>query len=102
MKTMTMTEIKRIHREKWKRANWFGPDEMKFFRTELGSGGYVSPTTGLIYFATSEQGSHMPRRGTVRFMNPETGEVATHGTFGGYSSIGAADKAAEKIAAEVR
>jgi hypothetical protein len=97
MKTMTMTEIKRIHREKWKRANWFGPDEMKFFRTELGSGGYVR-ADGMILFATSEQPPNGKRAGTLRIMDPETGEIATLGVICMYSSMGSADKAAAQLA----
>jgi hypothetical protein len=97
MKTIGMTAIKQIHRANWKRADFFGVDEMKFFRSEVGNGGYVS-ATGLIYFATSEQGPHMPRRGTVRVMDPESGGIDTVGRFGEHNDIGAADRAAEQAA----
>ena len=76
---------------------WFSPDTLRFFRSRVGSKVYEGP--GGVYFVTSEQGPHGPRRWSVRRFLPDKGAVDTVGEFQAYQSLAGAYGAARKLSA---
>lgn len=74
-------------------GHWFSKGSMRFFATRLSA--KVYPFPGGAAFVTSEQGPHGPRLYSVRTIDEATGSVETVGTFQGYATARAAQKAAE-------
>lgn len=72
-------------------SHWFEPSTMRFFRTRLGK---VFQGPGGIYFVTSEQPPHGPRRYSVRRFDPAAITIETVGAFCALSYSGAVARAA--------
>lgn len=84
--TMSMHDLEQLHKKKWKRANWFAPQAMKFFKTRLESHAVISD--GKAYFITSELAPYAnARKYTVRYCNLETGKIETIGEFNSLTKL---------------
>lgn len=97
--TIGMNSIR--HRAKEAGSHWFDADSMRFFRSRVGSGGYVHED-GRIFFVSSERfvsstGWSPGRKYSVRVMTPD-GNVDTVGEFQQYASRSGADAAARRAA----
>jgi hypothetical protein len=77
----TMNKIKEHMRAAG--SHWFDPDTMRYFKCRLSGEVYQGP--GGIYFVSSEQGPHGPRKCTVRRFTPETADIDTAGEFNSMS-----------------
>ena len=88
--TIDKNEIERIVSDK--RINFFSPDTKRFFNSRTLDSGVIH--NGILYFITSEKGSHQPKRlFTVRTFNTETGNIETLEKFQAFSSKRWAEKA---------
>jgi hypothetical protein len=87
----TISQIKVANRQAG--YHWFDKNTMTFFGTRVSIRVYEG--RGGIYFVTSEQPPHGPRRWSVRSFDPKTAKVDTIGEFCAMKE-GAAHKAAEK------
>lgn len=85
MKTMTMLEVQRAHRNK-RDINWFDPEATKFFRTKLESEGFIDEARNRVWFVTSERPPGGKRMYSIRYMDLETGMIETAGAFYSISS----------------
>jgi hypothetical protein len=77
-------------------SHWWDRGSMRFFGTRVLGG--VFQGEGGIYFVTSEQPPHGPRKYNVRQYNPETRQVDTVGDFGQYNDARTAKREAERLA----
>lgn len=80
MKTMTMLEVQRAHRDK-RDINWFDPETMRFFNTKLESVGFVDDARNRVWFVTSEKPPSGKRMYSIRYMDLDTGFINTEGEF---------------------
>lgn len=90
-----MRDIERAHR-----GHWFSQDTMRFFRSRVGSYGYLSQSDGAkVFFVSSEQFDYAsPRLYTVRVQDRATGEISSASEFQQYASWSGADRAAQRMA----
>jgi hypothetical protein len=90
-----MRDVERAHR-----GHWFSPDTMRFFRSRIGSYGYLSQSDGAkVFFVSSEQFDYQsPRLYTVRVQDRATGDIESASTFQQYASWSGADRAAQRMA----
>jgi hypothetical protein len=102
MTTATAPRWEDIYRIKQRHTgHWFSPDTLRFFRSRVAQGGYVTPDGARVYFVSSEQFDYnSPRLYTVRVQDRQTGAIDTLGEFQQYGSRNTADRAAQKAAAE--
>jgi hypothetical protein len=92
LRTISMNDIRDISR-----GYFFNPTTMRVFRSQLAKQGYVA-ADGTIYFATSEQHGDEPRMGSVRFLDPKTGNIQTVGEYNSYHSMREANLEARRLA----
>jgi hypothetical protein len=73
-------------------SHWFEPGAMRFFKTRLPQSGIID-RSGKMWFVSSEAFRPNQRKYSVRFFDPGTGSVNTHGDFNCYASRSAAANA---------
>lgn len=93
-----MSTIRAAHR-----GHWFDPSSMRFFRSRVGSFGYLSADRSRAFFVSSEQfadhtGYRADRLYTVRVIDLSTGDIDDVGGFQRYASHRGATLAAERLA----
>lgn len=90
-KRWTLDDIKQAHK-----GHWFSEGAIKFFRSRISSVVHEGP--GGIYFVSSEQPPHSPRKYTIRKFNPETGKIVSASDFGAFSNSKQAHRLAKDFA----
>lgn len=102
MHWIPMEEIRRLYDPGYHR-HWFDRSTMRFFRSRLPQGGYMTTDERLVYFVSSEQfegsnGDRAERRYSIRVLKVADHAIDTIGDFQAYASRSGADAAARRLA----
>jgi hypothetical protein len=97
-----MEQIKQANRKAG--HHWFDPDTMRWFGSRISATTYGPDSEGRVYFVSSERSGFdqdSPRCYTVRYFDPETAGIETHGEFLAHETLSQAKTAASNAATAV-